>query len=173
LKEHFSDKEEIEVRKKEMKKLFQTNDKRTVKRRLTKLKEKAQQLKIDEWVQKTEHQLPQLLPSVGSCRIPKTNNAMEHFFRAFNRFYKARNGFFSVRSAKRELLFFFLMYLFIQQPTSGKVPLEAIMPEVREMPFYQLVNDPLAILIGSEKVNKKVKMADFQPNKALQPQIQS
>jgi len=173
LKEHFSDKEQIEARKKEMKKLFQTNDKRTVKRRLSKLKEKQEQLQIQEWVKKTEQDLPQLLPSVGSHRIPKTNNAMERFFRAFNRFYKARNGFFSVISAKRELIFFLLMYLFIQQPTSGKAPLEAIMPEVREMPFYQLVNDPLAILIGSEKVNQKVKMADFQPNKALQTQIQT
>jgi hypothetical protein len=111
--------------------------------------------------------LPQLLPSVGSSRIPKTNNALERFFRAFNRFYKARNGFFSIISAKRELIFFLLMYLFIQQPASGKAPLEAIMPEVRDMPFYQLVNYPLSILITSQKVNRRVKMADFSLTERL------
>jgi len=59
------------------------------------------------------------------------------------------------------------MYLFIQKPTSKKAPLEAIMPEVRKMPFYQLVNDPLSILIGSKMVNKKVKIEDFQTEKEL------
>jgi len=96
-----------------------------------------------------------------------TNNAIERFFRAFARFYKARNGFFSVRSTKRELIFFLVMYLFVQKPTSGQAPLEAIMPEVRNMPFYRLVNDPLSMLMGSQKVNEKGKMADFQSEKAL------
>jgi len=59
------------------------------------------------------------------------------------------------------------MYLFIQKPTSGQAPLEAIMPEVRKMPFYQLVNDPLSRLIASKMVNKKVKIADFQCEKGL------
>jgi len=37
-----------------MKKVFQTNDKRTVKRRLKKLKQRAKALEIEEWVKKTE-----------------------------------------------------------------------------------------------------------------------
>jgi hypothetical protein len=39
--------------------------------------------------------------SVGIVRIPTTTNAIERFFRAFNRFYKVRCGFFSVLSASR------------------------------------------------------------------------
>ena len=167
LKERFIDKHQIDERKTQMKKVFQTNDKRTVKRRLAKLKQKAKAIQIDEWVKKTEEQLPKLLPQVGSRRIPKTNNAIERFFRAFNRFYKARNGFFSLISAKRELIFFLVMYLFIQQPHSGKAPLEKIMPEVRNMPFYQLVNDPLSVLMGTGMVNKKVNIADFQTKQCI------
>ncbi|MEW6096898.1 MAG: hypothetical protein AB1567_10315, partial [bacterium] len=42
------------------------------------------------------------------------------FFRNFNQFYKKRCGFSSVGSAKRGLLCFLVMYLFLQQPGSGK-----------------------------------------------------
>jgi hypothetical protein len=51
--------------------------------------------------------------------------------------------------------------------------IEPIMPEVREMPFYQLVNTPLSVLITSQKINQKVIMADLHPNQALQTQIQT
>jgi len=54
LKEHFPDKDRRDKRKKDMKKVFQTNDKRTVKRRLKKLKQRAKALEIEEWVKKTE-----------------------------------------------------------------------------------------------------------------------
>ena len=64
LREKFHDKEEIAKRKPEMKKVFQTNDKRTVRRRLQKLKESAGELDIKGWVQQTEDNLPKLLPSV-------------------------------------------------------------------------------------------------------------
>ncbi|MFC1717721.1 hypothetical protein ACFL6S_28935 [Candidatus Poribacteria bacterium] len=99
----------------------------------------------------------------GDCGvdIPRTTNAIERFFRAFNRFYKVRCGFFSVISAKRESILFLLMYLFVQQPESGKAPIESIMPEVREMPLYKLINDPLRIVMGVENVKRNVNMADF------------
>ena len=85
---------------------------------------------------------------MGSKKIPNTNNAIERFFRAFNRFYKkVRCSFFSHISAKRELIFFMLMYLFIKQPETRKAPLEAIMPQAKEMPFYQLVNALLPFLL--------------------------
>lgn len=144
-----------------MKKVLQTNDKRTVKRRLAQLKKRAQKLGISAWVKDTEKKLPKLLPSVGSQKIPKTNNAIERFFRAFNRFYKLRCGFFSTISAKRELIFFMLMYLFLKQPQTGKAPLEAIMPQAKNMPFYQLVNDPIMLLMNNAVVKEKIKMADF------------
>jgi transposase-like protein len=160
LKKHFQDKEQIAARKSKMKKVFQTQDKRTVRRRLGKLKESSEELGISEWTQQTEAKLPKLLPSVGSKRIPRTTNAIERFFRAFNRFYKMRCGFFTVTSAQRELIFFLLMYVFIRQPESGKAPIEAIMPEARRMPLYQMINDPFVTVLGVENVKRNVKMAD-------------
>jgi transposase-like protein len=76
LKKHFQDKDEIAARKSKMRKVFQTQDKRTVRRRLGKLKESSQELGISEWTQQTEANLPRLLPSVGSKRIPRTSNAI-------------------------------------------------------------------------------------------------
>jgi transposase-like protein len=160
LKKHFHEKEEIAARKSKMKRVLQTTDKRTVKRRLQRLKESSEELGICEWVEQTEANLPKLLPSVGSVHIPRTTNAIERFFRAFNRFYKVRCGFFSVVSAKRELILFLLMYLFVQHPESGKAPIESIMPEVREMPLYVMINDPLGTVMGVDDVNRNVNMAD-------------
>jgi hypothetical protein len=85
---------------------------------------------------------------VGSTCVPRTTNAIERFFRAFNQFYKKRYGFFTVVSAKRELILFLVMYLFIRQPESGKAPIESIMPDAREMPLYDLINDPLRTVMG-------------------------
>ena len=161
LKKTFHHEEQIAIRKRKMKKVFQTKDKRTVRRRFQKLKESSEELGIDEWIQQTEGNLPKLLPSVGSAVIPRTTNAIERFFRAFNRFYKMRCGFFTVISARRELIFFLLMYVFIQQPESGKAPIEAIMPEANMMPLYQLINDPFGTVLGVENVKRNVKMADF------------
>ena len=145
-----------------MKRVLKTNDKRTVRRRLQKLKESAQELGISDWVKQTQEKLPKLLPSVGSICIPRTTNAIERFFRAFGQFYKKRCGFFSVVSARRELLLFLLVYVFIRQPESGKAPIESIMPDAREMPLYELINDPLGTVIGVENVKKNVRMADSE-----------
>jgi transposase-like protein len=160
LKKRFQSKEDIAVRKTKMKKVFQTQDKRTVRRRLDKLKESSEELGISEWTQQTEANLPKLLPSVGSKRIPRTTNAIERFFRTFNRFYKMRCGFFTVTSAKRELILFLLMYVFVRQPESGKAPIEAIMPEASRMPLYQLINDPFGTVLGVKNVKKDGKMAN-------------
>ena len=71
---------------------------------------------------------------------------------------KMRCGFFTVTSAKRDFL---LMYVFIRQPESGRVPIEAIMPEASRMPLYQLINDPFGAVLGLENVKKNVRMADL------------
>jgi hypothetical protein len=167
LKKTFSDEKQIAHRKSKLKKVFQTNDKRTVRRRLQKLKESSEELGVSEWVKQTEEKLPKLLPSIGSSVIPRTSNAIERFFRAFNRFYKMRCGFFTVISARRELIFFLLMYVFIQQPGSGKAPIESIMPEARTMPLYRFINDPLGTVIGVEDVKRNVKMADSLLNEHI------
>jgi transposase-like protein len=167
LKQHFCDHEQLQERKSLMKRVFQTKDKRTVKRRLAKLATVADTLEITEWVSQTQSNLSHLLPQVGSQRLPTTTNAIERFFRAFNRFYKGRCGFFSVVSAKRELIFFLVMYLFVRQPETGHAPIETILPQAAEMPFFQLVNDPFSTVIGLEGVNRKQGMADFHPEQAI------
>jgi transposase-like protein len=161
LKKRFTDKAQIAARKKQMKKVLQTTDKRTARRRFARLKESADELGIREWVDQTEANLPKLLPGVGSSRIPNTTNAIERFFRAFSRFYKVRCGFFSVISAKRELILFMLIYVFVRQPGSGKAPIESIMPEASRMPLYQMINDPFGAILGVENVKKNANMADF------------
>ena len=65
-------------------------------------------------------------------------------------------------SAKRELIMFLVMYVFIRQPESGKAPIESIMPDAREMPLYKLINDPLRTVMGVENVNRNVKMVDSE-----------
>ena len=76
LKKRYKEDKDVDMRKPLMKKVFQTKDKRTVKRRLGKLKESSEALGIQEWVTQTESNLPKLLPSVGSVRIPTTTNAI-------------------------------------------------------------------------------------------------
>jgi transposase-like protein len=168
LKENFSDGKDVKELKKKLKKVFQTNDKRTVRRRLKKLKKQASELGIMGWVEQTIKNLPLLIPSVGSTRIPATTNAIERFFRAFNRFYKIRCGFHSVKSAKRQLILFLVVYLF-SVADNGKAPVETIFQEAPKTPLYKIFNDPfhaLNILRNRPPENIKNvknigKMADF------------
>jgi transposase-like protein len=91
---------EINARKPVMKKVLQTRDKRTVRRRLTRLQARAAELGMTPWVSRMEAQWPGLICSVGSVRLPSTTNAIEPSFRAFQRFYATRGGCHSVLSAK-------------------------------------------------------------------------
>jgi transposase-like protein len=168
LNDHFSATTDVRERKAAMKRVFQTTDKRTVRRRLARLKERAVEWGIEGWIALTEKQLPRLLPSVGSRRLPSTSNTIERFFGTYNRFAKLRRGFHSVLSTKRELLVFLVVYVFSQQ-SQGKAPIEAILPEAPRMPLYRIFNDPFAYLFelsGSDANNlKNVKqirgMAEF------------
>jgi transposase-like protein len=161
LKQHFATDAEIDARKPMMKKVLQTRDKRTVRRRLARLRARAAELGLTPWVSRVDEKLPQLLCSVGSARLPSTTNAIERFFRAFQRFYATRGGFHSVLSAKRELLLFLVVYLFTQQTTTGQAPIEGIVPEARRMPLYRLVNDPFRALHERGAVKQEVEMADL------------
>jgi transposase-like protein len=161
LQQHFTTEAEINVRKPVMKQLLQTHDKRTVRRRLARLQEQAAALGIMPWVNRVEAKLPELICSVGSARLPSTTNAIERFFRAFERFYKTRRGFHSVPSAKRELLLFLVVYLFTQRASTGQAPIEVIVPEARRMPLYRLINDPFRTLQERAHVKGKPEMADW------------
>ncbi|MEW6617788.1 MAG: hypothetical protein AB1422_00295 [bacterium] len=82
---------------------------------------------------------------------------------------KKRRCYIVVSSKKRKLLCFLVMYLFLQQPGSGKAPLEVIMPQVKDMPFYRLVNDPLGCLLGLQNVKRNKKMARNEVKQCLGP----
>jgi hypothetical protein len=47
--------------------------------------------------------------------------------------------------------------LFTKGAETKKAPIEAILPEARKMPLYQILNDPFTVLFD----NDSVKMADF------------
>jgi transposase-like protein len=166
LRQHFATPAEINARKPVMKKVFQTQDKRTVRRRLARLRAHASELGILPWVSQVEAKLPRLICSVGSVRLPSTTNAIERFFRAFQRFYATRGGFHSVLSAKRELLLFVVVYVFTQHATTGQAPIEVIVPEARRMPLYRLINDPFNALQERGHVKDTPKVADLLLGKA-------
>jgi transposase-like protein len=161
LKQHFTTEEEITRRKRVMKKVLQTHDKRTVRRRLARLREQAPALGITTWITNVEAKLPQLICSVGSARLPSTTNAIERFFRAFQRFYATRGSFHSVLSGKRELLLFLVVYVFTQHASTGQAPIEVIMPEARRMPLYRCINDPFRALQERGYVKREAEMADL------------
>jgi transposase-like protein len=144
-----------------MKKVLQTQDKRTVRRRLARLRERAAELGLTPWVSRVEAKLPGLICSVGSVRLPSTTNAIERFFRAFQRFYATRGGFHSVLSAKRELVLFLVVYVVTQHATTGQAPIEVMVPEARRMPLYRLINDPFRALQERENVKGTPQMADL------------
>ena len=109
LKQHCATEAAIDARQPAMKRLFQTHEKRTVRRRLARLKERAAAWGMTPWVSAVEAKLPQRIWSVGSVRLPSTSNAVERFFWAFQRLYRTRGGFHSVRSAKRALRLFLVV----------------------------------------------------------------
>jgi hypothetical protein len=166
LTQHFTTAEEINTRKRVMKKVFQTEDKRTVRRRLARSKAQAPVLGITPWVSEVEEKLPQLIGSVGSTRLPSTTTAIERFFRAFQRFDKTRGGFHSVLSSTRELLLFVVVYLFTQRDADSQAPIDVIVPEALRMPLYRLINDPFRALQERRHVKPTVKRADFLLSKA-------
>lgn len=131
-----------------MKRVVQTEDSRTVFRRLESLEKKNDKEKwgIEPWLKAMHEKLPRLLPAIRKNQHPRTTNAIERFFRQFQRFYKTRNGFHSVKSAVDQLAVFSVTYLFTCQAKSGKSPIEIIIPEATRMPLYQILNDPISWL---------------------------
>lgn len=161
LKKNFKDKDKITELKKIMRRIFQTSDKRTVLRRIKRLKDKAEELGISSWFKSMENNLGKLINSIGSKKIPLTSNGIERFFRGFSRFYKTRSGFTTVASAKKELDFYQLMYMLIIRHEKGTAPIEEIFSEAKETPLYKLVNNPLKYIFNVKNVKLESKMAYF------------
>jgi len=161
LKPHFTTAAAIDARKPALKKRLQTRDKRTVRRRLARLKEQATALGITPWVSRVEAKLPGLICTVGSVRLPSTTHAIERCFRACQRFYVTRGGVHSGLSAKRERLLFVVVYVFTQQATTGQAPIEVIVPAARRMPLDRLINHPFRALQERDAVTSEATMAEL------------
>lgn len=167
LKQHLPAREKDPQPKAQMKKLLQTQDKRTVQRRLSRLEARAEEWGITGWVKTTREHLGQLLPAVGSRILPRTTNTIERFFGKFNRFYKVRRSFQSIQSARDQLCLFLVVYLFTQRVKDGKAPIESIWTEAAQTPFYRLLNDPFGLRAETHNVKQMPKMADSRPLELL------
>lgn len=137
-------KETITALKRHMKRVVQTSDTRTVHRRLTRLDHEAaaHACGLDTWTERIRQRLGHLVPALRHNSYPRTTNASERFFRAFQRFYKTRGGFHSMISARWELMLFVLVYVFTIQVGTGIAPIERIVPQAKQMPLYKLLNHP-------------------------------
>ena len=167
LQQHCRTAAEIDARKPVMKTLVQTRDQRTVRRRLARLRARASEWGMTPWVSRVEEKLPELIGRVGSVRLPSTTNAVERFFRAFQWCYRRRGGFHSVRSAKRELRLFWVVYVFTQHATTGQAPIAVLVPEARRMPLYRFINDPFRALQERGNVQGTPTIADLLQPKAV------
>ncbi len=65
------------------------------------------------------------------------------------------------------MILFLLVYLFTKSAETRKAPIEAILPETKNMPLYQILNDPFRALSDSDSV----KMADFSAKECLLAQV--
>jgi hypothetical protein len=75
-----------------------------------------------------EAKVPRLMGRVWRVGLPSTPNAIASSFRAFERFYKTRQGVHAVLSAKRARLLLLIVYLFTQHALTGQAPIKVIVP---------------------------------------------
>jgi hypothetical protein len=124
-------------------KLFQSDDPRTVRRRVAVLH--ARLLKCGtQWVlEGLLSKLEQVMPAVGNpTRWPSTSNAAEWFFGAYDRFYRLKGPFQDERSARKLTALFVLGYVFRMGLAGQACPLERTQTDVSMIPFYHLINRP-------------------------------
>ncbi len=128
--------------------VFHTTDKRTVRRRLQTLHQQAADTPVAGVLARLAAKLPQLLPAVGSTFRPATSNAVEHFFAAFERFYRLKGPFQNQASAEKHLALFLLGYVFSVRSAEatdvhqGRCPLQQAGYRVGQVPLFHLLNRP-------------------------------
>lgn len=127
--------------------LFRTPDKRTVRRRVEKLCGVVDSLGVGDVVSGLVRKLPQVIGAVGSTWRPSTSNAVEGFFRAFDRFYRIKGPFCDVESAQKHVQLFVLWYAFSLGASGQACPLEKAGGVVADIPFYHLINRPNVLLL--------------------------
>ena len=150
-----------------MQTLLPTREKRTVRRRLARLRARASAWGMTPWVSRVEEKVPELIGSVGRVRLPSTTKAVERFFRAFQRCYRTRGGLHSGLSANRELRLLLVVSGFTPHATTGQAPLEVLVPEARGMPLYRFINDPFRALQERGNVQGTPPIADLLQPKAV------
>jgi len=123
-------------------KLFRTQDKRTVRRRVARLCESLEGVGKGEVVLGLLSKLSQVLPAVGSTWRPSTANGVERFFGAFDRFYLVKGPFCDLASAEKHLRLFVLWYLLRVGAQGQACPLERAGGKVEAIPLYHLLNRP-------------------------------
>jgi transposase-like protein len=132
----------------QLKGLFRTPSKRTVRRRLERLQAEAQNGPAQAVVARLLAKVPQLLPAVGSTWRPTTSNAAERFLGAFDRFYRAKGPFQNSASAHKHVALFLLGYVFetfsaeAAAERQGRCPLQVAGYEVGAIPLFHLLNRP-------------------------------
>lgn len=131
-----------------LRQVFCSNDKRTVRRRLRKLQQQASDTPVAGVIARLSDKLPRLLPAVGSTFRPATSNAVEHFFAAFERFYRRKGPFQSKTSADKHVALFLLGYVFSVRSAEAKhehhglCPLQRAGYRVAQVPLFHLINRP-------------------------------
>jgi transposase-like protein len=132
----------------QLKGLFRTPSKRTVRRRLDKLQAEARDNPLHAVVVRLLAKLPQLLPAVGSTWRPTTSNAAERFLGAFDRFYRAKGPFQNLASAHKHVALFMLGYVFetfsaeASAKRQGRCPLQVAGYEIGAIPLFHVLNRP-------------------------------
>ena len=132
----------------QLKALFRTPSKRTVRRRLERLQAEAPDSPAQAVVARLLAKVPQLLPAVGSTWRPTTSNAAERFLGAFERFYRAKGPFQNLASAQKHVALFMLGYVFetfsaeAAAERQGRCPLQMAGYEVGAIPLFHLLNRP-------------------------------
>lgn len=148
LKEAIQDWKGRAVWTEKLKKLFHTSSKRTVQRRMERLKAQAEGTPAKDTIARLFAKLPRLLPAVGSTFRPSTANAAERFLGAFDRFYRLKGPFQNHTSAEKHIRLFLLGYVFhtfsvqAQQDKQGLCPLQLAGYPVAHIPLFHLFNRP-------------------------------
>ena len=122
--------------------LFRTEDKRTVLRRVGKLTEQVERLGVRWAIEGLLSKLEQVLPAVGSTWRPSTANGVERFFGAFDRMVRVKGPFRDVAGAQKHLGLFMLSYVFRVGARGQACVLEQAGKDVEKIPLYHLLNRP-------------------------------
>jgi transposase-like protein len=124
-------------------KLFQSDDPRTVRRRVAELHARLSKCGKQWVLEGLLSKLEQVMPAVGNpTRWPSTSNAAEWFFGAYDRFYRLKGPFQDETSARKLTGLFVLGSVFRMGLAGQACPLERTQTDVSMIPFYHIINRP-------------------------------